>query len=136
MSIKIVAAPIATALDLAQLGDRLSSLRLRSPDSLRAVEHSLSRDGQLVAVVCHRHADVVEIVDGFKHLVSARKLGWATLRAEVHEVAGPAAKLLLWQSNARQELTALGEGGACAPRYSPRSHTRARRRRRVYDARR
>jgi ParB-like chromosome segregation protein Spo0J len=102
-------APTATAIDLAQLGDRLSSLRLRSPDSLRAVEHSLSRDGQLVAVVCHRHADVVEIVDGFKRLVSARKLGWATLRAEIHEVAGPAAKLLLWQSNARQELTALEE---------------------------
>jgi len=102
-------APIATAIDLARLGERLSSLRLRSPDSLRAVEQSLSRDGQLVAVVCHRHADAVELVDGFKRLVSARKLGWPTLRAEIHEVAGPAAKLLLWQSNARQELTALEE---------------------------
>lgn len=102
-------APIATAIDLAQLGERLSSLRLRSPDSLRAIEHSLSRDGQLVAVVCHRHADTIELVDGFKRLVSARKLGWPTLRAEIHEVAGPAAKLLLWQSNARQELTVLEE---------------------------
>jgi ParB-like chromosome segregation protein Spo0J len=103
--------PVATAIDLARLGERLSSLRLRSPDSLRAVEQSLSRDGQLAAVVCHRHADAdaVELVDGFKRLASARKLGWSTLRAEIHEVAGPAAKLLLWQSNARQELTALEE---------------------------
>ncbi|MGH7634578.1 MAG: ParB/RepB/Spo0J family partition protein, partial [Gemmatimonadaceae bacterium] len=101
--------PSATAIELAQLGERLSPLRLRSPVTLRAMEQSLSRDGQLVAVVCNRHAGKVEIVDGFKRLVSARKLGWSTLRAEIHEVAGPAAKLLLWQSNARQELTALEE---------------------------
>lgn len=101
--------PSAATIDLAGLGEKMSSLRLRSPDSLRAIEQSLSRDGQLVAVVCHRHGGLVELVDGFKRLVSARKLGWATLRAEIHEVAGPAAKLLLWQSNARQELTALEE---------------------------
>jgi hypothetical protein len=35
------------------------------------------------------------------------RLGWSTLRAEIHEVGSPAAKLLLWQSNARTELTAL-----------------------------
>jgi ParB-like chromosome segregation protein Spo0J len=101
-------ARVAT-IDLAGLGEQLSSLRLRSPNSLRTVEQSLSRDGQLVAVVCHRHAGAVELVDGFKRLVSARRLGWATLRAEIHEVAGAAAKLLLWQSNARQELTTLEE---------------------------
>jgi hypothetical protein len=99
----------AATIDLAELGEQLSSLRLRSPNSLRTVEQSLSRDGQLVAVVCHRNAGAVELVDGFKRLVSARKLGWATLRAEIHEVAGAAAKLLLWQSNARQELTTLEE---------------------------
>jgi len=101
--------PIATAIELGQLGERLASLRLRSPDSLRAVEQSLSRDGQLVAVVCHRHADAVELVDGFKRLASARKLGWSTLRAEIHDVTGPTAKLLLWQSNVRHELTVLEE---------------------------
>jgi ParB-like chromosome segregation protein Spo0J len=99
----------AATIELAGLGEQLSSLRLRSPSSLRTVEQSLSRDGQLVAVVCHRSAGAVELVDGFKRLVSARKLGWATLRAEIHEVAGAAAKLLLWQSNARQELTTLEE---------------------------
>lgn len=99
----------AIEVEVAQFGERLGSLRLRSPDALRAMEQSLSRDGQLVAVVCSRHAGMVELVDGFKRLVGARKLGWSTLRAEIHEVAGPTAKLLLWQSNARQELTALEE---------------------------
>lgn len=101
--------PTVTAIALAELGERLSPLRLRSPEALRVMQQSLSRDGQLVAVVCSRHAGTTELVDGFKRLVGARKLGWSTLRAEIHEVAGPTAKLLLWQSNARQELTALEE---------------------------
>lgn len=101
--------PMLAAIDLAELGEGLSPLRLRSPESLRVLEQSLSHHGQLVAVVCSRCGDAVELVDGFKRLASARRLGWRTLRAEIHEVAGPAAKLLLYQSNARQELTALEE---------------------------
>jgi ParB/RepB/Spo0J family partition protein len=102
-------APMVTAIDLEQLGERLSSLRLRPPEALREMERSLSRHGQLVAVVCNRQAGNVEIVDGFKRLNGARVLGWSVLRAEIHEVTGPAAKLLLWQSNARQELSVLEE---------------------------
>lgn len=98
-----------TAIDLAQLGERLSGLRLRSPEALREMERSLSRHGQLVAVVCHRQDEKVEVVDGFKRLIGARALGWSALRAEIHEVAGPLAKLLLWQSNARQALSDLEE---------------------------
>lgn len=101
--------PRVTAIELAQLGERLSPLRLRSPEALREMERSLSRHGQLVAVVCHRQDDQVEVVDGFKRLIGARALGWSALRAEIHEVTGPAAKLLLWQSNARQALSDLEE---------------------------
>lgn len=101
--------PRVTAIELAQLGERLSPLRLRPPEALREMERSLSRHGQLVAVVCHRQDDKVEVVDGFKRLIGARALGWPALRAEVHEVSGPAAKLLLWQSNARQALSDLEE---------------------------
>lgn len=101
--------PRATAIELAQLGERLSPLRLRSPEALREMERSLSRHGQLVAVVCHRQDDQVEVVDGFKRLIGARALGWPVLRVEIHEVTGPAAKLLLWQSNARQALSDLEE---------------------------
>lgn len=101
--------PRVTAIELAQLGERLSPLRLRSPEALREIERSLSRHGQLVAVVCHRQDDKVEVVDGFKRLIGARALGWPALRAEIHEVTGPAAKLLLWQSNARQALSDLEE---------------------------
>ena len=101
--------PRVTPIELAQLGERLSPLRLRSPEALREIERSLSRHGQLVAVVCHRQDDKVELVDGYKRLIGARALGWSVLRAEVHEVTGPAAKLLLWQSNARQALSDLEE---------------------------
>lgn len=102
-------APRVAAIGLAELGERLSPLRLRSPEALREMERSLSRHGQLVAVVCHRQDEKVEVVDGFKRLIGARALGWSALRAEVHEVTGPLAKLLLWQSNARQELSVLEE---------------------------
>jgi hypothetical protein len=85
--------PTVTAIELAQLGERLSALRLRPPEALREMERSLARHGQLVAVVCHRQDDKVEVVDGFKRLIGARALGWPALRAEIHEVSGPAAKL-------------------------------------------
>lgn len=98
-----------TAIDLAQVGETWASLRLRRPEALREMERSLSRHGQLVAVVCWRHAGSVEIVDGFKRLIAARTLKWPTLRAEVHNVTRAIAKLLLWQSNARQALTDLEE---------------------------
>lgn len=102
-------APTVTAIELGQLGERLSSLRLRPPGALREMERSLSRHGQLVTVVCNRQAGSVEVVDGFKRLIGARALGWSALRAEIHEVTGPAAKLLLWESNTRQELSDLEE---------------------------
>lgn len=102
-------APTVAAIGLAELGERLSPLRLRAPEALREMERSLSRHGQLVAVVCHRQDGKVELVDGYKRLIGARALGWPALRAEVHAVTGPAAKLLLWQSNARQALSDLEE---------------------------
>lgn len=101
--------PTVTTLELTQLGERWSPLRLRAPETLREMERSLSRHGQLAAVVCTRQAETVEVVDGFKRLIGARALGWPALRAEIHEVTGPAAKLLLWHSNARQQLSDLEE---------------------------
>ena len=102
-------APTFTSLELTQLGEQLASLRLRPPEPLREIERSLARHGQLATVVCSRHAGRVELVDGFKRLLGARALGWPTLRAEIHEVRGPATKLLLWQSNARESLSDLEE---------------------------
>jgi len=102
-------APSVATVGLAELGEQLSSLRLRTAAALREMEQSLLRHGQLVAVVCSRQASGIEILDGFKRLIGARSLGWTTLRAEIHDVCGPAAKLLLWRSNARQELSELEE---------------------------
>ena len=104
------AAVTARELELALVGERLSALRLRPPETLREMERSLSRHGQLGAVVCCRAAGTIEIVDGFKRLIAARTMGWRTLRAEIHDVTtGPVAKLLLWQSNAGQKLSELEE---------------------------
>jgi hypothetical protein len=47
-------APTVTAIELGQLGERLSSRRLRLPEALREMQRSLSRHGQLVTVVCNR----------------------------------------------------------------------------------
>lgn len=38
--------PTVTAIELAQLGERLSPLRLRSPEAPREMERSLLRHGQ------------------------------------------------------------------------------------------
>src|ERR1700704_2016896 len=59
-------APTVTAIGLAELGEQLSSPRRRTAPALREMEQSLSRHGQLVAVVCSRQASGIEILDGFK----------------------------------------------------------------------
>jgi len=91
-----------------ELGDRLSALRLMSEPAQRAIEASLVRYGQLSPVICSREATAVSVVDGFKRLRAAVRLGWSELKVMVHESpdAG-ASQLLLWQSNQGNGLTDL-----------------------------
>ncbi len=91
-----------------ELGDRLSALRLMSEPAQRAIEASLVRYGQLSPVICSREATAVSVVDGFKRLRAAVRLGWSELQVMVHESpdAG-ASQLLLWQSNQGNGLTDL-----------------------------
>lgn len=75
----------------------------------RAIEASLVRYGQLSPVLCTRESTTaLAVVDGFKRLRAAVRLGWSELQVMAHEshVAG-AAQLLLWQSNQSHGLTDL-----------------------------
>ena len=96
------------AVGVSELGDRLSALRLMSEPAQRAIEASLVRYGQLSPVICSREATALVVVDGFKRLRAAVRLGWSELRVMVHESrAAGSSQLLLWQSNQGNGLTDL-----------------------------
>lgn len=93
---------------LPELSDRLSALRLMNEPAQRAIEASLVRYGQLSPVICSREAGCLAVVDGFKRLRAAVRLGWSELQVMVHEShAAGTAQLLLWQSNQSHGLTDL-----------------------------
>lgn len=93
-----------------ELGQRHAGLRLCSEQAQREMERSLSRLGQLTAVVVNRTEAGLEVLDGFKRVRAAQALGWAVLRGEVLEVDGPGAKVRVWECNAGAGLTELEEG--------------------------
>jgi ParB-like chromosome segregation protein Spo0J len=65
---------------IGELGERLAPLRLCDPTAVDAVQESLSRCGQLTAVAAFEEEGRLEIMDGFKRLMAARRLGWRELR--------------------------------------------------------
>lgn len=92
------------------LGERLRELRLCEASALETIRRSLMRHGQLEAVVAHLDGDALQVVDGFKRLLAARKLGWTTLRTRVLAIDTLEAKLWLALLNDRSGLTVLEEG--------------------------
>jgi ParB-like chromosome segregation protein Spo0J len=96
-------------LDLAELGDGLSALRLCEASSLEAMRRSLARHGQLDALSVFPAAGQLEILDGFKRVRAARALGWRTLRGRVADVDRAEAKILLVALHDRRGLTELEE---------------------------
>jgi ParB/RepB/Spo0J family partition protein len=96
-------------LDLAELGDGLSALRLCEASALEAMRRSLTRHGQLDALSVFPVAGQLEILDGFKRVRAARALGWRTLRARVADVDRTEAKILLVALHDRRGLTELEE---------------------------
>lgn len=85
---------------IGELSDRLSGLRLMSEEARGLMEASLVRHGQLTPLVCCRSDEGLVVVDGFKRLRAAERLGWTELRVVIHEVdSAGSAKLMLWQSN-------------------------------------
>ena len=97
-------------LDLAELGDDLSALRLCEASSLETMRCSLERHGQLDALSVFAGHEKLEVIDGFKRVRAARLLGWRTLRARVADVDRVGAKILLVALHDRRALTELEEG--------------------------
>lgn len=96
---------------LTQVSDsQLGSLRLCTPEALMPLERSLRRHGQLEPIVVFEAAELLEVIDGFKRLHVARRLGWHALRVRVRKLEVIEAKLLLVEVHTRRALTALEEG--------------------------
>jgi len=97
------------AVEVGELGERLSALRLCEASAVDEVRRSLAQHGQLSALVLCGCAAGLEIVDGFKRVRAARALGLRTLLARVDEVSWVDAKLRLCALQERRGLTELEE---------------------------
>lgn len=96
-------------IEIAQLGEHLSSLRLCTPSALATVRRSLEEHGQLTPLLLFADAGGLEIVDGFKRVRAARALGWPRLSARIDEVGRIDAKLRLREVHEGRALCELEE---------------------------
>lgn len=96
-------------IEVAQLGERLSGLRLCEPGALATVRRSLEQHGQLTPLLLFADAGGLEIVDGFKRVRAARSLGWLRLSATIDEVGPVDAKLRLLEVHEGRALSELEE---------------------------
>ena len=94
----------------AELGERLSALRLCDAAAIEATRRSLERHGQLEPVSVFADDGRLEILDGFKRVRAARALAWPTMRARVADVDAAEAKLRVVALHDRHGLTELEEG--------------------------
>jgi len=95
---------------VAELGERLSTLRLTDASALTAMRSSLRHHGQLSPVRAFERDGAIEIFDGFKRLRAARGLGLHDLRAVVSDVGVVDATVQMRELHAGRGLTALEEG--------------------------
>lgn len=94
---------------LAEIVESYANLRLVNPAAERQMEQSLERYGQLSpVVVCRGLHGRYDLVDGFKRLHAARRIGWEKLQARVLPVGEHGAKAavlsLNWVSQSVSEL--------------------------------
>lgn len=94
---------------IADLGERLSALRLADAAALRAMRASLKQHGQLSPVRAFERDGAVEIFDGFKRLRAARLLGLRDLRTVISQVDVVDATVQMRELHAGRGLTALEE---------------------------
>lgn len=94
-----------------QLGEGLCWLRLRQPTDVAAVQRSLQQAGQLSAVVAFDDGGQLELIDGFKRLLAARRLGWTSLRVRIAQDCDTLeAKVRICGLHAGRRLTPLEQG--------------------------
>jgi ParB-like chromosome segregation protein Spo0J len=93
-----------------ELHESLAALRLcGGPETQQQLRLSLATLGQLTPVQVFRVESRLEIFDGLKRLRAARELEWPVLRATVHALDPPGAKVRLWRCNRATGLSEIEE---------------------------
>jgi len=98
-------------LSLSEIGERYADLRIIQPRADAAMERSMHRYGQLTPVVVGREDNGYEMVDGFKRLRGARKLGYIQLEAKVIDGGRRAMKAAIIHLNTKARTIAELEMG-------------------------
>ena len=101
--------PVRTV-HLEQIGDRLSKLRLCEPTADERMRRSLQQHGQLTAMTAFDDGDVLQLVDGFKRLRAAVRLGCKSVRVRVLEHDEAAATAMIVAMHEHRGLSGLEEG--------------------------
>jgi ParB/RepB/Spo0J family partition protein len=96
---------------LSVIGERYADLRIIQPRADAAMERSMHRYGQLTPVVVGREDNGYEMVDGFKRLRGARKLGYIQLEAKVIDGGRRAMKAAIIHLNTKARTIAELEMG-------------------------
>ncbi len=94
---------------IADLGERLGALRVREPAAVEAMRRSLSLHEQLTSILVFAVGGRLEILDGFKRVHAARKLGWKDLVAETSGVGIADAKVQIAALHSGRGLTEIEE---------------------------
>jgi ParB-like chromosome segregation protein Spo0J len=94
---------------ITDLGERLARLRLCDPAAVETVRGSLTRHGQLTAMVVFEERDGLEVIDGFKRLQAARQLGWSELRVRQVTIDAASATVQIAALHAGRGLTEIEE---------------------------
>lgn len=102
-------APAERSVAIADLGEKLASLRLADASALRVMRASLAQHGQLSPLRAVERAGVLEVLDGFKRLHAARVLGLVELRAHVVALEGAEAIVHMRELHLGSGLSAIEE---------------------------
>ncbi len=84
---------------VAMLGERYRRYRLPDADSEEAMARSLRRYGQMAPIVVWLPEETPEVLDGFKRVGAARRLGWPSLSARRLAVDERTAKAAIYGLN-------------------------------------
>jgi ParB family transcriptional regulator, chromosome partitioning protein len=74
------------AIKLKEIGQRYSQYRLMRPETMRLVQSSMERLGQLQPVIVCKEKGKNELIDGFKRYYAAGQLKWESLQCRVAEM--------------------------------------------------
>ena len=91
---------------LESLATGWSALRLCAPERVHQLEQSLLGQGRLTPLLGFR-GELIEVIDGFKRLLAARRLGWSSLSVRMLEGSAADAKVAIAQANARSGMDDL-----------------------------